>query len=60
MDQKCESVIDKERGPIIKQVFEKIGYDGWSGRKVYNWLHDDVKFKTEAGKFLSLETFMKC
>lgn len=57
MDQKCESVIDKERGPIIKQVFEKIGYDGWSGRKVYNWLHDDVKFKTETGKFLSLGNF---
>ncbi len=57
MDQKCESVIDKERGPIIRQVFEKIGYDGWSGRKVYNWLHDDVKFKTEAGKFLSLGNF---
>lgn len=57
MDQKCESVIDKERGPIIKQVFEKIGYDGWSGRKVYNWLHDDIKFKTEAGKFLSLGNF---
>jgi site-specific DNA recombinase len=57
MDQKCESVIDKERGSIIKQVFEKIGYDGWSGRKVYNWLHDEVKFKTEAGKFLSLGNF---
>ncbi len=57
MDQKCESVIDKERGPIIRQVFEKIGYDGWSGRKVYNWLHDDLKFKTEAGKFLSLGNF---
>lgn len=57
MDQKCESVIDKERGPIIRQVFEKIGYDGWSGRKVYNWLHDDIKFKTEAGKFLSLGNF---
>ena len=57
MDQKCESVIDKERGPIIRQVFEKIGYDGWSGRKVYNWLHDDLKFKTEAGKPLSLGNF---
>jgi predicted metal-binding protein len=57
MDQKCESVIDKERAPIIKQVFEKIGYDGWSGRKVYNWLHDDIKFKTEANKFLSLGNF---
>jgi hypothetical protein len=50
MDQKCESVIDKERGPIIRQVFEKIGNDGWSGRKVYNWLRFDLNFRTEAGK----------
>ena len=57
MDQKCESVIDKERGPIIRQVFEKIGYDGWSGRKVYNWLNDEIKFKTESGKRLSLGNF---
>lgn len=57
MDQKCESIQDPERAPIIKQVFEKIGYDGWSGRKVYNWLHDELKFKTEAGKKFSLGNF---
>ena len=54
MDQKCESVIDVERAPIIKQMFEKIAYDGWSGRKVYQWLKHDIDFKTENNIHLSL------
>ena len=54
IDQKCESVIDPERAPIIKQMFEKIGYDGWSGRKVYQWLKHDINFKTENNIHLSL------
>lgn len=54
MDQKCESVIDIERAPVIKQMFEKIGYDGWSGRKVHLWLRNELDFKTENGKHLSL------
>ena len=54
MDQKCESVIDPVRAPIIKQMFEKIGYDGWSGRKVYQWLKNDINFKTENNIHLSL------
>jgi DNA invertase Pin-like site-specific DNA recombinase len=54
IDQKCESVIDKERAPVIKQVFEKVAYDGWSGRKVYNWLKNEINFKTENNMYLSL------
>ncbi|MBP6854886.1 MAG: recombinase family protein [Candidatus Pacebacteria bacterium] len=54
MDQKCESVIDPVRAPIIKQMFEKVGYDGWSGRKVYQWLKNDINFKTENNIHLSL------
>ena len=54
MDQKCESVIDPDRAPIIKQMFEKIAYDGCSGRKVYQWLKHDIDFKTENGIHLSL------
>lgn len=54
MDQKCESIIDPERAPVIKQMFEKIGYDGWSGRKLHIWLRDDLDFKTEHGKHISL------
>jgi site-specific DNA recombinase len=58
IDQKCESVLDPERAPIIKQVFEKIGYDGWTGRKVWAWLKE-IDFKTEYGKHLSLGNFYK-
>lgn len=54
MDQKCESIIDPERAPIVKQMFEKIGYNGWSGRKLHIWLKDEIDFKTEHGKHLSL------
>ena len=59
MDQKCESVIDTERSPYIKQVFEKVGYDGWSGRKVFQWLKDEIDFKTENNMHLSLGNIYK-
>ena len=59
MDQKCESVIDTERAPYIKQMFEKVGYDGWSGRKVFQWLKDDIDFKTENNMHLSLGNIYK-
>ena len=45
---------DPDRVPILKQMFEKVGDSGWSGRKVYLWLKYDLKFKTRFGKFLSL------
>ncbi len=35
-------------------MFEKIAYDGWSGRKVYQWLKHDIDFKTENNIHLSL------
>ncbi len=59
IDQKCESIIDPLRAPIIKQIFEKIGYDGWSGRKVHQWLKDELDFKTETNIHLSLGNLYK-
>lgn len=59
IDQKCESVIDPDRAPIIKQMFEKIAYDGWSGRKVYQWLKHDIDFRTENNIHLSLGNLYK-
>ena len=50
MDRKCQVIIDPERGPIIKKVFEKVAYEKWSGRKVYNWLKFDLNFKSITGK----------
>lgn len=53
-DKKCHVLIDTIRGPIIKKVFEKVAYEGWSGRQIYSWLKNDIKFKTKTDKFLSL------
>jgi len=53
-DKKCESVLDPDRAPIIKKIFEKVAYEGWSGRKIDNWLRNEIKFKTEFNKPLSL------
>jgi len=50
MDRKCQVIIDPERGHIIKKIFEKVAYEKWSGRKVYNWLRFDLNFRTSAGK----------
>jgi site-specific DNA recombinase len=54
IDKKCVSTLDQERAPIIKQMFEKVAYDGWSGRKLHTWLKSEENFKTEFGKHISL------
>lgn len=53
-DKACEVIVDPMRAPIIKQMFEKVGNEQWSGRKVYAWLKYEVKLKTVTGKYLSL------
>ncbi|MCC6199001.1 recombinase family protein [Candidatus Nomurabacteria bacterium] len=50
VDRRCECIIDPERAPIIKQMFEKVAYEKWSGKKLYNWLRFDLNFRTAAGK----------
>src|SRR5574343_144850 len=50
MDRKCETLIDPERAPVIKKMFEKVAYEHWSGRKIYNWLKFDLNFKSGTGK----------
>jgi DNA invertase Pin-like site-specific DNA recombinase len=52
-DRKCQVLIDPERAPIVKQMFEKIGNDHWSGNKLYHWLKFDLNFKTRGNKNLS-------
>ena len=53
-NKKCEVVVDELRARVIKQMFEKVAYNGWSGRKVFRWLKEDVQFKTKNGKYLTL------
>lgn len=53
-NKKCEVVLDEQRSYVIKQMFEKVAYDGWSGRKLFKWLAEDIRFKTKHGKPLTL------
>lgn len=49
MDRRCETLIDPDRAPVIKKMFEKVAYEKWSGRKLYNWLKFELNFKTAGG-----------
>jgi site-specific DNA recombinase len=49
MDRKCESILDPDRAPIIRKMFEKVAYERWSGRKIYHWLKFEMNLKTAAG-----------
>jgi DNA invertase Pin-like site-specific DNA recombinase len=53
-NKKCEVVLDPQRSNVIKQIYEKVAYDGWSGRKLFYWLKDDIRFRTKHGKPLTL------
>ncbi len=53
-NRKCEVMIDELRAPVIKQMFEKVAYDGWSGRKIFKWLSHEMRFTTKHGKALTL------
>jgi len=50
VDHKGKCYIDPERGHVIRQMFEKVAYEKWSGRKIYNWLRFDLNFRTALGK----------
>lgn len=48
-----EMVLDDERAPIIREMFERSGLMNQSGRTIKKWL-DSSGFTTKAGKQLSL------
>ena len=59
-DRKCETLIDQERAEVIKKMFEKVAYEKWSGRKLYNWLKFDLNFRAlPSKKHLSLGNIYK-
>ncbi len=53
-DHKCEVLVDPIRSSVVKQIFEKVGRERLSGRKVYEWLRNDIRFTSRYGKPLSL------
>lgn len=54
MDKKCQILVDPARAPIIKKMFEKVAYEQFSGRKLYNWLKFELNFYTRGNKSLTL------
>ena len=57
--KKCVVEVDLDRAHIVRQIFEKIAYEKWSGRKVHAWLKYEVDFKTHRGKHLSIGNIFK-
>lgn len=56
MDKKCQVRLDPDRAPIIRKMFEKVAYENYSGRKLYHWLKNEIKFVTKNGKNLTLSS----
>ena len=53
VDKKCQCRLDPKRAPVIKQMFEKVANEQYSGRKIFRWLLE-MGFKTKTGKPLVL------
>lgn len=47
-------LVDPQRSHVIRLMFEKVAYESYSGRKLFRWLKDDVKFVSRGDKPLTL------
>ena len=54
VNEKGVVYIDHQRAPAMKKMFEKVAYEGCSGKKIFYWLRDEIKFKAKSGKPLTL------
>lgn len=59
LDKKCQVIIDPDRAPIIRKMFEKMAYDKWSGRKIYHWLKFELNFKSIGNHNLALSNIYR-
>jgi DNA invertase Pin-like site-specific DNA recombinase len=48
--------LDPERAPIIKEMFEKFAYKGYSGRMLLRWMNFEMNFTTRSGKRIVLSS----
>ncbi len=51
-------ILDPERAPFIRQMFERVVNDGASGRKLYKWAYG-AGFRTRSGKRVTLSSIYK-
>lgn len=54
IEKKCQIIIDLERAPVVKKMFEKMAYEKWSGRKIYQWLRFELNFKSTGNHHVAL------
>lgn len=55
-DKKCHAVVDPARAPIVKQMFEKVANEKWSGRRIHQWLKFELNFKSRGNKNMTLSS----
>jgi len=51
---KRKVLLDPKRSPIIKQMFKKVAYNQWSGRKILRWMIEKDNFRTRNNKKMTL------
>ncbi len=56
--EKSHVEIDPIRAPIVKKMFEWIAHDGYSGRQVWDFAHDEW-LRTKTGKRLTLSMIFR-
>jgi len=48
--------VDPDRAPLIKEMFNKVAKQGYSGRDIFNWLNTETNFTTRSGKKVVLSS----
>jgi len=51
----CKKIIDPVLAPIVREMFEKVAYDGYTNRQLFFWLQE-AGIKTKAGKTMNYGT----
>lgn len=60
IDRKGYVIVDTQRAPIVKKMFEKVAYEQWSGRKLYHWLKFEMNLRSAtSNKPLTLSNIYK-
>jgi len=52
-------LVDPERAPVMIKAFEKVAYEGCSGRKLLDWFNKEIKFTTRGGHRIVLSAIYR-
>lgn len=51
----CKKMLDPILAPVVKKMFEKVAYDGYTNRQLFFWLKEE-SIRTRAGKIMNFGT----